>query len=83
MELTPEFCIRILMVASSPGENSLTPLTLAESEGLPPKYMFAAETGRAIAMLQTTRAMTAMAAFPILEKQVEVMLPLYWSFFLR
>ena len=53
--MSPEFFTTILIVASSPGVNSLTPTTAAENEGAPPRYFVAAETGAAIRALHVSR----------------------------
>jgi hypothetical protein len=84
MVSTPEFFTRTLMVASSPGTNSLTPITLAEKDGEPPRYFVAAETGATMAALQTQRKIIASTAPVYPEKLVEVIKnPPYWDFFLR
>jgi hypothetical protein len=64
--LRPEFFTRMVMVASSPGVNSLMPFTEAENEGAPPRNFVAADTGAIIRALHrsTVKIMIAVPAEP-------------------
>jgi hypothetical protein len=97
MVLTPAFFTRMVMDASSPGENSLVPTILAENDGLPPRYldvvvgdpgigdiMVTAQAGAMISAQQMARAIIAKRVPGCPKRLVEVMTLLpYWDFFLR
>jgi hypothetical protein len=85
MVLTPAFFTRMVMEASSPGENSLVPTMLAESDGLPPRYLdvvvgdpgigdiVAAQTGAMRRAQQMTRIISAKRLPGPAKIRVEVM----------
>jgi hypothetical protein len=96
MVLIPAFFTRMVMDASPPGENSLVPTMLAESDGLPPRYLdvvvgdpgigdiVTAQTGVMMSALQMRRAIIARFLPGYAKRLVEVMTLLpYWDFFLR